>query len=232
MKSPTAYPAANSGLCSKCNAENEYSKVFCDFCGERLPWAQSLPVAASKPAPPQPATPADPADRSNWLLETSCFFIPILGAILYAIWKDDKPKRARNVGLHALAGVIVYVVFMGTPLSNLLTSPLSVFSSAPSTESIQQAVLNPPDLVVTEIAPDKSSYLPKLIGKVKNNGKFAYRSITISFQFKTASGAILSNDSDSLYSDLAPGQEWQFSIMPPSETRDFDYKGITATPIR
>lgn len=39
------------------------------------------------------------------------FFFPIIGLILYLVWKDERPKTARMAGKGALIGVIVGVVF-------------------------------------------------------------------------------------------------------------------------
>jgi len=39
-----------------------------------------------------------------------CFFFPVVGLILYLIWKDTLPLRARSCGKGALIGVIVWVV--------------------------------------------------------------------------------------------------------------------------
>lgn len=38
-----------------------------------------------------------------------CFFIPILGLILYLVWKDEYPLKAKSCGKGALISVIVYV---------------------------------------------------------------------------------------------------------------------------
>ena len=40
---------------------------------------------------------------------TMCFF-PVIGLILYLVWKDQTPLRARSAGKGALIGVIVSVV--------------------------------------------------------------------------------------------------------------------------
>lgn len=38
-----------------------------------------------------------------------CFFFPVVGLILYLVWKDQFPMRAKSCGKGALIGVIVYV---------------------------------------------------------------------------------------------------------------------------
>lgn len=39
------------------------------------------------------------------------FFFPIIGLILFLVWKNDKPADAKVAGIGALIGVIVSVVF-------------------------------------------------------------------------------------------------------------------------
>ena len=38
------------------------------------------------------------------------FCIPVVGLILFLIWKDQKPKTAKAAGIGALVSVIIYVV--------------------------------------------------------------------------------------------------------------------------
>lgn len=40
-----------------------------------------------------------------------CFLFPIVGLILYLVWKDTLPLRAKSCGKGAIIGVIVSVVF-------------------------------------------------------------------------------------------------------------------------
>ncbi|MBQ9270217.1 MAG: zinc-ribbon domain-containing protein [Oscillospiraceae bacterium] len=51
------------------------------------------------------------------------FFIPVVGLILYLVWKDQTPLRARSAGKGALIGVIVGVV--GSILLSILSVVLS-----------------------------------------------------------------------------------------------------------
>ncbi len=39
-----------------------------------------------------------------------CFLFPIVGLILYLVWKDDKPNKSRSAGKLALWGFIIGVV--------------------------------------------------------------------------------------------------------------------------
>jgi len=54
------------------------------------------------------------------------FFFPIIGFILYLIWKDQQPMNAKSAGKGALIGVVVSVIFgiiygvlLGAALSDL-----------------------------------------------------------------------------------------------------------------
>ncbi len=44
-----------------------------------------------------------------WGLLGCC--IPIVGLILFLVWKDSKPRTAKAAGIGALVCVVVYVVF-------------------------------------------------------------------------------------------------------------------------
>ena len=43
-----------------------------------------------------------------WGLLGCC--IPIVGLVLFLVWKDTKPKTAKAAGIGALVAVVVYVV--------------------------------------------------------------------------------------------------------------------------
>ena len=44
-----------------------------------------------------------------WGLLGCC--IPLVGLILFLVWKDQKPKTSKAAGIGALVAVIAYVVF-------------------------------------------------------------------------------------------------------------------------
>lgn len=54
------------------------------------------------------ARPADAPSTGFWFLG---FFIPLVGLILYLVWKDQTPLKAKSCGKGALIGAIVWVVF-------------------------------------------------------------------------------------------------------------------------
>lgn len=60
--------------------------------------------------PPQnSASPAADKGGFGWGFLGCC--IPIVGLILFLVWKDTKPKSSKAAGIGALVGVISWVVF-------------------------------------------------------------------------------------------------------------------------
>ena len=93
--------------CAGCGKELLPDEQFCAACGRKRP--ESVPRFAYQ----QPANPQDiPSSGMNAL----SFFFPGVGLILYLVWKDQTPIKARKIGKFALIG---FCVWMG--LSILLT---------------------------------------------------------------------------------------------------------------
>lgn len=78
------------------NCGKEYNEgAFCPYCGS----AQFTAVKQNN-------------DESSVGYAILCFFFPIIGLILYLVWKDDYPKRAKSCGKGALVAVIVDAVLV------------------------------------------------------------------------------------------------------------------------
>ena len=101
--------------------------IMCVFyAAKRRPKAApAAPVVAATPAPQaqsagaaqpqayaQPAPPPYPveADESSFGYSVLCFFFPLVGLILFLVWKDTTPLKAKSCGIGALIGFIVSVV--------------------------------------------------------------------------------------------------------------------------
>ncbi len=81
-------------FCKKCGAEINDQATICPQCG----------------APQtEPATPVDDKGGFLWGLLGCC--IPLVGLILFLVWKDTKPKTSKAAGVGALVGVICAVVY-------------------------------------------------------------------------------------------------------------------------
>lgn len=56
-------------------------------------------------------------------------FFPLVGFILWLVWKDDKPDRSKAAGKGALIGVIVSVAITLITWIIALVSVTSIFNS-------------------------------------------------------------------------------------------------------
>ena len=79
--------------CSKCGLEIEEKTAVCPHCGE------------------QQQVKAPVTDNGGFLWALLGFCIPVVGLILFLVWKGDKPKTAKAAGVGALVSVILSVVF-------------------------------------------------------------------------------------------------------------------------
>ncbi len=80
--------------CSKCGKELMDEAVICPGCG--------CSTGGNTPA-------ANDASSFGYAFLGFCF--PIVGLILYLIWKDNTPLRAKSAGKGALVSVIISAVF-------------------------------------------------------------------------------------------------------------------------
>jgi hypothetical protein len=78
-------------FCKKCGAEINEQDSECPRCG-----AAQTPQAA---------------DNGGFLWGLLGFCIPLVGLILFLVWKDTKPRTGKAAGMGALVSVICGVVF-------------------------------------------------------------------------------------------------------------------------
>jgi hypothetical protein len=118
--------------CPNCKAICWDDDNFCSNCNANL--KQAAPKATPQPTKPQPAvsTPRYQApqrpqaprhaaqnDQLNPLIGVVAFCVPLVGLILYFVWKDEKPKSANIVGLVALAsfGITMFLYVLAAAFS-------------------------------------------------------------------------------------------------------------------
>ena len=97
--------------CTKCGTQLADDAKFCSSCGT----AQSAAYSSQYRYNDQPiSNTSKPAvnDGKSFGLALLGFFVPLVGLILYLIWKDDTPLRAKSAGKGALAGAILGVIFI------------------------------------------------------------------------------------------------------------------------
>ena len=73
--------------------------------------AEATAGAVQVAQPVQTAAP-NPEDTGSFGWAVLGFFLPIVGLILYLVWKTDKPLSAKRAGKGALVSVIVGVALM------------------------------------------------------------------------------------------------------------------------
>lgn len=84
-------------FCKNCGKEIDDKAVICPNCG--------VPTdnAATN------TTGTNPADAPNSGFAVLSFLFPLIGLILYLVWKDQSPLKAKSCGKGALIGVIAIV---------------------------------------------------------------------------------------------------------------------------
>lgn len=100
-------------FCKNCGKEIEATYNVCPYCGTPQ---QAAPAPTPTPAPAPTAAPAPNAQADGgsfgWGVLGFCF--PIVGLILFLVWKDSKPKSGKVAGIGAIIGfgisVLLYII--------------------------------------------------------------------------------------------------------------------------
>jgi len=92
-------------FCPKCGKENVDTVEFCSSCGENL---KGKPTEVSQESAVGP-------------IGILFFCIPLVGAIMYFVWKEDKPEKAKRACHLALWGVGVGIIIqiLSTIIKNM-----------------------------------------------------------------------------------------------------------------
>lgn len=98
--------------CRYCGKEIEEGSAFCPFCGKKQQGAAGAADfgtgGGANGVPPYGAPPRSvERDAPSGGFAVLCFFFPLIGLILYLVWKNELPLRAHSCGKGALIGVIV-----------------------------------------------------------------------------------------------------------------------------
>lgn len=93
-------------FCSGCGRELPPEENFCRVCGKQ----RTMPAQGAQPTFQQPVYPqmGYVQDAPSGGMTVLGFFFPIVGLILYLVWKDQTPLKAHSAGKGALIGVIVW----------------------------------------------------------------------------------------------------------------------------
>ena len=124
--------------CSHCGAQIDDQATVCPYCG--TPTANQKQDSFIQQPQQQPYSQQQPAasgDAPSGGFAFLCFLFPIIGLILYLVWKDQYPLRAKSCGKGAIIGVcvsvgvsilygIIIVAVVGTSLTYSLALPAAV----------------------------------------------------------------------------------------------------------
>ena len=80
--------------CSKCGAEISEEAVICVKCGCQVAKTQKV----------------NEADEQNTGLNVLAFFFPLIGLIMWLLWKTEYPIKAKGIGKSALISCIISAV--------------------------------------------------------------------------------------------------------------------------
>ena len=113
--------------CKHCGKEITDETKFCPFCGgaqedvnasqkaqanaSQDTWQNNQYQAQNQQYNGQQQYAPQTQDARSGGFAFLCFLFPIVGLILYLVWKDTLPLRAKSCGKGAIIGVIVEVVF-------------------------------------------------------------------------------------------------------------------------
>lgn len=87
--------------CKNCGKEIDENAVVCVHCGAQLKELKTETIASAN-------TMQDDTGSIGWGILG--FFFPIVGLVLYLIWKETRPKTAKVAGKGALISVIIEFV--------------------------------------------------------------------------------------------------------------------------
>ena len=125
-QAPVMY-SAQKVFCTGCGKELSESEEFCSVCGKQ----RTTPSQGAQPVFQQQVNPqmGYGQDAPSGGMTALSFFFPIVGLILYLVWKDQTPLKAKSAGKGALIGVIVWTALSVILAILAYVIPLLVFYS-------------------------------------------------------------------------------------------------------
>ena len=99
-------------FCPSCGTKNDDNATFCANCGTGLKGQAPQMNMGSAPSPAG----GNEEKGADTIVKILSFCFPIVGAILYFVWKEDKPKAASQVCKMAAIGfglgIFLYIILM------------------------------------------------------------------------------------------------------------------------
>ena len=91
--------------------EKTADEKFCSSCGEIIKQAAEIcPKCGCRVSPP-PTAVSNQDDKPSFGFAFLSFLIPLVGLILFIVWNNTYPRKAKSCGTGALIGFIIGIVF-------------------------------------------------------------------------------------------------------------------------
>ena len=106
-------PEVKKAFCSNCGKEINPDKAFCPYCGVSKVGENNSQASVATTTETQNYASANnnantngEQDAPNMGFAVLSFFFPMIGLILWLVWKDQMPLKAKSCGKGALIGVV------------------------------------------------------------------------------------------------------------------------------
>lgn len=85
---------------------------YCPNCWSKVNDNQTFCPNCNNIIPPDFSDSNSPKENASILWTVLGFLVPLVGLILFLVWKNEKPKIAKKAGLGALIYVILYIMII------------------------------------------------------------------------------------------------------------------------
>lgn len=82
--------------CTKCGSQLAENQTICSFCGANVYGSTTNPNGV--------------VDTGGFGWGLLAFCLPVVGLILYLIWKDERPNTAKSIGIGLLVSLIPFLL--------------------------------------------------------------------------------------------------------------------------
>lgn len=114
--------------CTNCGAKCSERAQFCAHCGQRLTDAGASNGNEFKEhISATPQTVAETKDAPSFGYKALGFFLPVVGLVLYLVWREQTPLRAKSAGKGALLGAITLVILSVIGIVLSIALPIIIF---------------------------------------------------------------------------------------------------------
>ena len=102
----------NAEICTNCGVRPLNGNKFCQSCGTETKDNQELCVSCgAKLVTNSRSNVSSQNDEPSGLVDFAACCFPIVGIVLYFVWRDDKPRSAKSVCKWAVIGFSIGILF-------------------------------------------------------------------------------------------------------------------------